>query len=89
MKKFLLILQMVPAIIQTVIAVEHAVTTPHAGAQKLDIVLNTTSKAAEAVPEILNEFKTGELQQVTTSIVNAAVASLNTAGALRPKTTQP
>ena len=78
--KFLTIVQMIPAIIGLVKQVETAIPGSGQGKHKLDVVLNTVNTAATAVPEIQQQFKEGELNGIVTSITNATVATLNTAG---------
>lgn len=86
MKKFLLFLQMVPAIIETVLAVERTINGPGKGPEKLTVVLETVKAATETVPEIQKSFEAGELEAGVTGIVNGAVKAMNAAGVMTPKT---
>lgn len=90
MNFFLMIVQMIPAIIRTVKEVETILPGQGKGAHKLNLVLNTVNAAAQASPAVVNAIGSHDLGAAVTSVINAAVATLNAAGAMSaPATPQP
>lgn len=86
MGRFLMILQMIPAIIGIVKQVEAAIPGVGQGPTKLNLVLNTVNAAAQAIPEVKAAFNPNDdLNGTVTSIANAAVSTLNAAGVFQKK----
>lgn len=90
MQKFLMLLQMIPAIIAIVKQVEQAIPGQGRGKEKLDVVLNTVNAAAAASPQVVSSIENKDMAGAVTGITNAVVATLNAAGALKqPAETAP
>lgn len=83
MKFFLLLLQMIPAIIGIVRQIETAIPAKGKGAAKLDLVLKTVNTAAQASSETVAAIQGNDLNSAVTSIVNATVATMNNVGAFK------
>ena len=71
--------------------VKQAETTigPGHGPAKLNLVLNTVNAAAAAAPAVARAIEGHDLNGAVTSIVNATVNVLNSAGVLMKATPQP
>jgi hypothetical protein len=85
MKTFLAIFNTLPAILQSVQAVESALPLPQAGQQKMNLIL----AAAAAAWEIGQAIEQQVISKSTTvsavqSLTNVTVSSLNAAGVLTP-----
>lgn len=80
MSYFLLLLQIIPAIIALVKQVEVAIPGKSQGAAKLDLVLSTVNAALAAVPQIMATIGSHDLNGTITAIVAAVVASMNRTG---------
>ena len=90
MKTFLAVFNSLPAILESVQAVEAAIPLPQAGQQKMNLILNAAA-AAWAVGQVAEQqqfSKATALSSVQT-LTNVAVASLNAAGVFTQTPTAP
>ena len=90
MKTFLAVFNSLPAILESVQAIEAAIPLPRAGQQKMNLVLNAaaTAWAIGQVAEQQTLSKTTTLSSVQ-ALTNVAVASLNSAGVFAQGTAAP
>lgn len=79
MKKFLTILNSIPAIIGAIQTVEAALPIPQAGQQKLNLVLGLAGAAFD-VAQAGEEISKGQLLSGVETITTITVAALNAAG---------
>jgi hypothetical protein len=79
MNTFLLIFNALPAILQSVQAVEAAFPMSQAGQQKMNLILGT-AEAAWEVGQTGQQLSKTNMVGAIQSIANLAVASLNAAG---------
>jgi hypothetical protein len=85
MTTFLLIFNALPAILQSVQAIEAIYSTPQAGPQKMNLILGAAEAAWEASPGGQPLSKSNTVQAVQT-IATLAVASLNAVGIFKHAT---
>jgi hypothetical protein len=85
MNTFLLIFNALPAILQSVQAVEAAIPMSQAGQQKLNLILGVAGTAWEIGQAGQQLSKSNTVQAVQT-ITNLAVASLNAVGVFKHAT---
>ena len=83
---FLVLMEILPSLIGLVKQAETTIGTGN-GPAKLNLVLNTVNAAVSAVPVVAKTIEGHDLNGAVTSIVNATVNVLNSAGLL--KTTAP
>ena len=83
MKTFLAVFNALPAILQTVQAVETAFPLPQSGQHKLNLILNTAGVAWE-VTHGANPLSKNDTLSVVQTLTNATVAGLNAAGVFKP-----
>jgi len=79
MKKFLTILNSIPAIIGAVQTVEAALPIPQAGQQKLNLVLGLVGAAFD-VAQAGEEISKGQMLSGVEAITTITVAALNAVG---------
>jgi hypothetical protein len=87
MNTFLMVFNALPAIIQSVQAVESAVPLPQAGQHKLDLILGAAGTAWE-LGQATQQLSKGNTVQAVQAITNMTVATLNTAGVFKRGGTQ-
>lgn len=80
MKFFLMMLQMIPAIIALVRQIETVMPGKGLGPAKLDLVLNTVGAAAQGSSEVAAALEGKDMKAAVTGIVNTTVSTLNAAG---------
>lgn len=83
MDRFILALNMLPAILQLVRLVEVLIPGQGRGKEKLNVVLATVGAAADSAPAVVDAIDKKDLAGTITAVTNAAVSSLNAAGALK------
>lgn len=86
---FLMLLQMIPAIIGIVKQVENVIPGKGKGSAKLDMVLKTVDVAAKSSPQIITSVGNHDLKGAVTGIVNTVVETMNATGAFIPPTAEP
>ena len=82
MKIFLAVFNSLPAILQTVLAVENAIPLPQAGQHKLNLVLNTAAIAWDA-SHGANQLSKNDTITMMQTLATATVAGLNAAGVFK------
>ena len=89
MKTFLAVFNSLPAILESVQAVEAAIPLPQAGQQKLNLVLNAAA-AAWAIGQVAEQQHLSKATTLSSiqAITNVAVASLNSSGVFTQSTPQ-
>jgi hypothetical protein len=85
MNTFLLIFNALPAILQSVQAIEAAIPVSQAGQQKMNLILGAAGTAWEIGHAGQQLSKSNTVQAIQT-ITDLAVASLNTAGVFKHTT---
>jgi hypothetical protein len=79
MKTFLAVFNALPAVLQSVQAVEAAIPLPQAGQQKLNLILGVAGTAWEFGQAEL-QLPKGTTLAIVQTLANLTVAGLNTAG---------
>jgi hypothetical protein len=83
MKTILAILQLFPAIIAAVQAIENAIPVSQQGKVKLDLVLDTVKTAYDAEESVRKDFSWDKLAGVVVTIVGKVVATFNALGVFK------
>ncbi len=86
MKSFLTIFNSLPAILQSVTAIEAAIPVPQAGKQKLDLILNAAATAWGAT-QVTQQISQNQMLNSVAAITNLTVATLNATGVFKNTTT--
>ena len=82
MNTFLLIFNALPAILQSVQAIEAAIPMSQAGQQKINLILGAAGTAWE-IGQVGQQLLKSNTVQAVQTITNLAVASLNAAGVFK------
>jgi hypothetical protein len=85
MNTFLMVFNALPAIIQSVQAVEAAVPLPQSGQQKLNLILGAAGTAWE-LGQATQTLSKGNTVDAVQAITNLTVATLNAAGVFKHST---
>ena len=85
MNTFLLIFNALPAILQSVQAVEAAIPMSQAGQQKMNLILGAAGTAWE-IGQVGQQLSKSNAVQAVQTITNLTVASLNAAGVFKHST---
>ncbi len=83
MKFFLLLLQMIPAIIRMVKEIESVIPDGGLGATKLDLVLNTVETAAQESGEVAKSIEGYDLKGALKKIIDRTVRTFNDTGVFK------
>lgn len=88
MKSFLSIFNALPAVIQSVSAIEAAIPVPQAGKQKLDLILNAAS-TAWAASQVEQQVSQNQMINSVAAMTNLTVSTMNALGVFKKSTPAP